>query len=109
MRVRARAISAARLRGSRPLHLRPIDQVFCLGPYHKENSSRERLPAYMPSAVIRAGRGYRAMPLVDNPCTGGPSTPVLSYWGQPPSILLRPRRIGTELSHDVLNPARVPL
>ena len=63
----------------------------------------------MLSAVIPTGRGYRAMPLVDNPYTGGPSTPVLSYWGQPPSILLRPRRIGTELSHDVLNPARVPL
>ncbi len=26
-----------------------------------------------------------------------------------PSDILRPRRIGTELSHDVLNPARVPL
>ena len=26
-----------------------------------------------------------------------------------PSSILRPRRIGTELSHDVLNPARVPL
>ena len=45
MRVRARAISAARLRGSHPLHLRPIDQVFYLGPYRKENSSLERLPA----------------------------------------------------------------
>jgi hypothetical protein len=63
----------------------------------------------MPSAVIRAARGYPAVPLVDNRFTGGASTPVLSYWGQPPSILLRPRRIGTELSHDVLNPARVPL
>ena len=37
MRVRARAISTARLRGSRPLHLRPIDQVVYLGPYRKEN------------------------------------------------------------------------
>ncbi len=35
MRVRARAISTARLRGSRPLHLRPIDQVVYLGPYRK--------------------------------------------------------------------------
>ena len=33
----------------------------------------------MLSAVIRAGRGYPAMPLVDNRFTGGPSTPVLSY------------------------------
>ena len=44
-----------------------------------------------------------------NRCTSGPSGPVLSYWGRTPSCLLRPRRIGTELSHDVLNPARVPL
>ncbi len=29
--------------------------------------------------------------------------------GQLLSNILRPRRIGTELSHDVLNPARVPL
>ena len=45
----------------------------------------------------------------NNRYTRGSSTPVLSYWGQIPSNLLRPRRIGTELSHDVLNPARVPL
>ena len=41
--------------------------------------------------------------------TVGPSTPVLSYWEQPPSSPLRPRWIWTELSHDVLNPAHVPL
>ena len=41
--------------------------------------------------------------------TGGRPAPVLSYWGRPLSDLLRPHRIGTELSHDVLNPARVPL
>jgi hypothetical protein len=45
----------------------------------------------------------------DNRITGGPPTPVLSYWGRPPSLLLCPQQIGTELSHDVLNPARVPL
>ena len=33
----------------------------------------------MLSAVIPTGHSYRAMPLVDNPYTGGPSTPVLSY------------------------------
>ena len=37
MRVRARAISTARLSASPRLHLRPIDQVFYLGPYRKEN------------------------------------------------------------------------
>ena len=45
----------------------------------------------------------------DNPNTSGAFTPVLSYWEQTPSVLQRPRQIGTELSHDVLNPARVPL
>ena len=34
---RARAISAARLRRSHALHLRPINQVVYLGPYRKEN------------------------------------------------------------------------
>ena len=41
--------------------------------------------------------------------TRGSSIPVLSYWGRPCSNVLRAQRIGTELSHDVLNPARVPL
>ena len=44
-----------------------------------------------------------------NRYTIGASIPVLSYQEQISSIFLRPRRIGTELSHDVLNPARVPL
>src|SRR5205085_10564787 len=48
-------------------------------------------------------------PWRDNWHTRGSSVPVLSYWGQPFSSILRARRIGTELSHDVLNPARVPL
>ena len=45
----------------------------------------------------------------DNWCTIGASIPVLSYQEQHSSNILRPRWIGTELSHDVLNPARVPL
>jgi len=48
-------------------------------------------------------------PWQDNWHTRGLSVPVLSYWGQPLSRFLRAQRIGTELSHDVLNPARVPL
>ena len=63
----------------------------------------------MPSAFIPARLGYSAMDLVSNRYTSGPSTPVLSYEGQLGSNILRLRRIGTELSHDVLNPARVPL
>ena len=45
MRVRARPISAARLRRSHALHLPPIDLVVCQGPYRKENSSWDGLPA----------------------------------------------------------------
>src|SRR4029077_10593155 len=45
----------------------------------------------------------------DNRYTRGASTPVLSYWEQPPSNFQRPLQIGTKLSHDVLNPAHVPL
>ncbi len=44
-RVRARTISTARLSGSPHLRLRPIQQVVCLCPYQKEDSSREGLPA----------------------------------------------------------------
>src|SRR5699024_11373965 len=39
----------------------------------------------------------------------GVSLPVLSYSRQLISDIQCPGRIGTELSHDVLNPARVPL
>src|ERR1051326_596631 len=41
--------------------------------------------------------------------TSGRAISVLSSWRCRPSIFLRPRRIETELSRDVLNPARVPL
>ena len=51
----------------------------------------------------------RRCPWRDNRSTGGPSAPVLSYWGRASAAPRRPRRIETELSHDVLNPARVPL
>ena len=45
----------------------------------------------------------------DNRHTRGPSTQVLSYYGQASSTFRRAQRIETKLSHDVLNPARVPL
>ncbi len=61
----------------------------------------QRLPR--PGLATRL-RGWR-----HDRSTRGPSTPVLSYWGQTRSSLERPRQIGTELSHDVLNPAHVPL
>ena len=45
----------------------------------------------------------------DNRHTRGSSTQVLSYYGQASSRFRRAQRIETKLSHDVLNPARVPL
>ena len=48
-------------------------------------------------------------PWQDSRDTGGPSTRVLSYCGQLPSSFLRAQQIETVLSHDVLNPAHVPL
>jgi len=45
----------------------------------------------------------------DNRYTSAASAPVLSYWEQRPSNSPRPQRIETDLSHDGLNPARVPL
>ena len=45
----------------------------------------------------------------NNRSTRDLSIPVLSYQEQPPSNFQRPRQIGTKLSHDVLNPAHVPL
>ena len=45
----------------------------------------------------------------DDRHTRGSSTQVLSYYGQVSSRFQRAQRIETKLSHDVLNPARVPL
>ena len=45
MKGRARAISDARLSASPRLHLRPIDLVVYEGPYRREDSSRDWLPA----------------------------------------------------------------
>ena len=62
--------------------------------------------------IQRLSRPYLATQLCrwrDNWPTRGMSTSVLSYWRQILSNFLHPRQIGTELSHDVLNPAHVPL
>jgi hypothetical protein len=104
----SRAIRTARLRRSPGVHPRPIDVVVSHGPV-----GRPRLEAGFPLRCLQrlsvprlATRrcGWR-----HNRCTRGASVPVLSYWGRALSGLLRPRQIGTELSHDVLNPAHVPL
>ena len=108
-------ISTGRLSPLPGVHLRPIHPVVCWGP-----------SATPVGVVWRPGLGggfplrcFQRLPVPnvanqrcpwrDNWRTRGSSVPVLSYWGRVSSSLLRAQRIGTELSHDVLNPARVPL
>src|SRR5438477_4227063 len=115
-RRRARASSAirtGRLCASRRLHPRPIQVVVYDRPYPVDpvgglvSGPASRLDAVSASPSRTSAAGRRRWH--DDPHIGGPSAPVLSYWGRPPSSLLRPRWIAPELSHDVLNPARVPL
>ena len=64
----------------------------------------------MLSAVIPSGHGYPA--ITPGGITGTPEVRPARSSGtraSSPSSLLRLRRIETELSHDVLNPAHVPL
>ena len=107
-----RPISTGRLNTLPCVHLRPIYLVVCEGPYSMKDG-RSHLGA---SFALRCFQRLSLPNVANQPCrwrdnwhTRGPSAPVLSYWGQLPSNLLRPRRIGTELSHDVLTTARVPL
>jgi len=97
----------------RGLHFRPINPVVWLGALPPRGCGRPHLEAGFP---LRCFQRLSAPDVANQPCpwrdnwhTRGPSVPVLSYWGQLLASLLRAQRIGTELSHDVLNPARVPL
>ena len=111
--IESSAISTAKLKALPPLHVRPIEQVVYLRPYLVNPvgdlilGRASHLDAF--SAYPYRTSATQQCSWQNNWHTGGPSTLVLSYWGQPPSNPLRPRRIETELSHDVLNPARVPL
>ena len=102
-----------RLHPSRGFHVRPIDHVFCMGTtgtrrFHGmlilEQASRLDAFSGYPSNVANRPCHWR-----DNRHTRGSSTQVLSYYGQASSAFQRAQRIETKLSHDVLNPARVPL
>ena len=103
-----RAIRTARLHALLHFHLRPIDVMVYHGP-----RGRPRLEGgFLLRCLQQLSRPYLATRRCrwrDNRCTRGASVPVLSYWGRRLASLLHPRQIGTELSHDVLNPAHVPL
>jgi hypothetical protein len=109
----ARAISTARLRRLPALHLPPIDVLVSNGPSEVLRPGSVRLGGGFPLRCFqrfsRPDVATRRCPGQDSRHTRGQSVPVLSYWGRLPATLLRPRRIQTELSHDVLNPAHVPL
>src|SRR6201999_334906 len=108
-----RPVSTGQLSTSRCVHFRPINPVVWLGALPTQGGGRPHLEACFP---LRCFQRLSLPDVANQPCswrnnwhTRGSSVPVLSYKGQPFSNLLRARRIGTELSHDDLNPARVPL
>ena len=107
-----RAISTGQLHTLLHFHLRPIYDIVYVVPYSSRDERSYLRESFTLRCFQRLSRPHLATLLCrwhDNRCTRGTSIPVLSYYGQLPANLLRPQQIGTELSHDVLNPARVPL
>src|SRR5467141_4891215 len=109
----SRAISTARLKRSRALHLPPINLVVSQGPSGALRLGSVHLGEGFPLRCIQRlsprDIAIRRCPWQDSRDTRGRFVRVLSYYGRHPSTLQRPYRIQTELSHDVLNPAHVPL
>ena len=106
-------VSTGRLHPSRGFHLRPIEHVFNMRATGTEVPRNPNLGAGFP---LRCFQRLSLPNVANRPCrwrdnrhTRGPSTQVLSYYGQASSGFQRAQRIETKLSHDVLNPARVPL
>ena len=111
--VLSSTISAGRLRPLRGFHVRSIDHVFCMGSSGTEVPWNPYLGGGFP---LRCFQRLSHPNVANRPCrwrdnrhTRGSSTQVLSYYGQGSSRFQRAQRIETKLSHDVLNPARVPL
>ena len=103
-----RGISTGQLQALPPVHTRPIDVMVC---HASQGNARleEGFPLRCFQRLSRPHLATRRCRWRDNRYTRGASIPVLSYWGQRLATFLHPRQIGTELSHDVLNPAHVPL
>ena len=107
-----RPISTAQLHTLPRVHLQPINVVVFDGSVGIAPGSAHLEVGFPLRCIQRLSSPHIATQLCrwrDNWCTRGASIPVLSYWGQLLATLQRPRKIRTELSHDVLNPARVPL
>ena len=109
----SRAISTAWLKRLRALHLPPINVVVSHGPLGVLRPGSVHLGEGFPLRCIQRlsprDIANRRCPWRDSRDTRGRFVRVLSYYGRHPSTLHRPHRIQTELSHDVLNPAHVPL
>ena len=106
-------VSTGRLHPSQGFHLRPIKHVFSMRATGTEVPRNPNLGAGFP---LRCFQRLSLPNVANRPCrwrdnrhTRGSSTQVLSYYGQASSGFQRAQRIETKLSHDVLNPARVPL
>ena len=108
----SRAISTGKLHALLHFHTQPIKQVIYLCPSALAGG-RSYLGACFPLICLQRlslpNVATRRCPWRDNRHTRGSFVQVLSYYGPPPSNLLRLPWIGTELSRDVLNPAHVPL
>ena len=108
-------ISTSRLTSaSRRFHLWPIDPLFWRGPLTPRRGRGNLISERASRLDAFSGYPFRTWPTSRAP-GGTTGTPEVrpsrsSRTGDgPPSSFLRAQRIGTELSHDVLNPARVPL
>src|SRR5438874_10863784 len=109
----SRAISTARLKRSRALHLPPINVVVSHGPSGVSRPGSVHLGEGFPLRCIQRlsprDIANRRCPWQDSRDTRSRFVRVVSYYGRHPSTLQRPHRLQTELSHDVLNPAHVLL
>ena len=95
------------------VHPPPIDPVVCRGPYALKELGRlvlgrdSRLDAFSGSPTRTWLPSAAGCPTTGPPAVRPPRSSRTR--GSSPQSPIRPRRIETELSHDVLNPARVPL
>ena len=103
-----RTISTSKLRTLLPFHTWPINEVVFLGSQGK-SCFEVGFPLRCLQRLSIPHLATRLCRWRDNRCTRGASFPVLSYYlrrGLQASLL---HDRWTELSHDVLNPAHVPL
>ena len=92
------------------LHLAPINLIIFQGPNMEKRHLEVGFALKMLSVLITTALSYRAMQLVPQPVHQRCVHPGPLVLGTNPlTFLVCLHRIETKLSHDVLNPARVPL